>query len=434
MKSIEIQGLVQGSDDWRRWRQGGIGGSDAPIVGLPPGENLYGKDATSLWREKVGISEAQFNATAQAHTKRGHDLEPQAREEFIRRTGIWVEPVCMQSTTHPFMLASLDGMNAARNVGCEIKAPAEKMFRQMLLEGTPSYYIDQLQHQLYVTQADEFYFWAFNPDIEPYVFVERHVPDYGRIQEIIRKVSLFWRHVENNIPPSQSLGVSRANVGILGLTEFGGYARQGKDTVGMIHQDLFATIRYAFADPLKQMYSKLNHISMLKMESEKEKHRPGLIDMGHGMRGVDPDIWVNGVFNGRSGIYESMTTTGAIITDTRYLNEASAGRRHAARLGVPFRLIWVERPDTPTVIQSEIECTSLLRAVSDIIFVNDMDIKSEVGKRATEMAIVYCMSIVPEGKQQIISASNFRSMAEKDTNNEPKRSKVRRTVSKKRKS
>jgi putative phage-type endonuclease len=424
MKSIEIPGLVQGSDEWRRWRDTGIGGSDAPLIGLPEGEDLYGKTALSLWREKMGYSQAQFNAQAQEHTKRGHELEPAARAEFIRRTGIWVEPVCMQSATHPFMLASMDGMNAARDVGVEIKAPAKKMFEEMLKKGTLWYYADQVQHQIFVSGAREFYFWAYNPEVEPYIFIERHEPNHARIQELVRREREFWRHVELGVAPGSELGVGKATVGKLGLTMFAGYAKVGKDTAGLVHSDLFSTKRYGFADALKETYSAMNKTSLLKIESEKEKHRPGLVALGHGMRGVDPEVWVNGIFNGRTGIYEAMVDMGAIITDCRYVNEASHGRKHAERLGVPFRLVWVEKPGVGPANEMERDFTSLLKPMADIVLVNDMNIKDPVGAKALEIAVVWSMSVVPKGKANTIHASSFQSMAFNEVKaSEPKRKK-----------
>lgn len=420
MKSIEIPGLVQGSEEWKRWRATGLGGSDTPIIMSESG-NLYGKTPLALWREKCGYAEAQFDAAAQVHTKRGHEREPAARAEFIRRTGIFIEPVCMQSSTHPFMLASMDGMNATRDVGCEIKAPAEKMFGLMLSEGTPIYYADQIQHQIFVSGAREFYFFAFNPDIAPYIYIQRHEPNHSRIQEILRRCQALWRHVEMNIAPSDELGVSKSNIGKLGITMFAGYAKVGKDTLGLVHHNLFKTSRYAFADPLKEMYCKMKKFTLADLEFKKDKLRPELVALGQGMREIDPDVWVNGVFNARDGIYEVMANNGAFITDTRYVNEVSHGRKHAERLGVPFRLIWVERPGVGPANEMERDFTSLLRAMSDTVLVNDADGTTEVGRKALEMALVYAMGSVPKGLAVEVKASSLIEMATQEVSNEPKR-------------
>lgn len=403
---IEIEGLEQNTLEWEEWRRTGIGASDAHVIVNPKG--LFGKTAFTLWLHKVNGIKAEFTEVAQEHMKRGHELEPTARELFIKRTGIYVEPLCVQSVTHPFMLVSIDGISLDRRVLCEIKAPAKAMFEKMLESNdTPEYYKDQVQHQLGATGADECYFFAFNPDIEPYVFMKLHQPDYARIQEIIRLEQLFKKHVDFRVPPNTVLGLDKAEIGIAGLTMIAGYATVGKDEYGKIHQGLFKSTRYGFADPLKNMYCELRKISRLKLEAEKSFHRQGLIDLGHGMRQVDPNIWVNGVFNPRTGIYEAMSKEGAVITDTRYVNEASAGRRAAAKLGVPFRLIWIDRHGVGPVHQTEAETTSLLRSMADVIIVNDANILTEDGLAASQMAMMHAMSVVPDGSQKTISAFSF---------------------------
>ncbi len=421
MKFIELQGLEQGSDQWKQWRETGVGGSDAPVIMM---ENVYGKTPLQLWRQKMGYSEAVFTEVAQEHIKRGNDLEPIARQIFIERTGIHVSPVCLQSAAHPFMLASMDGMNADRTVGCEIKAPALAMYEKILKEGTPEMYRWQVQHQLAVSGADEFYFAAYNPENKQDLYIERHEPRYDQIQEIVRKVGSFWRHVELNIPPGGELGVDKAKVGLLGLTMFSGYAKVGKDTLGEAHQRLFNTKRYGFADPLKDLYSELSkqtsYISREQLEKNKEKHRNALIALGHGARQVNPDIWVTGVFSERSGIFKDIVNGGAIITDTRYVNELSAGRRHAARLGMPFRMVWVQREGVGPIHETEAKTTSLLRSMADVFFVNDMDTSTPVGRLATDLAVIAIMNVIPEGKGQLIKASDYELVAKHEVEGETK--------------
>jgi len=404
---IEIEGLEQNTKEWEEWRRTGIGASDAPVLMIEGG--VFGKTPFALWMMKLGLAEAKFTEVAEEHMKRGHELEPMARELFIKHSGIYVEPLCVQSATHPFMLASIDGISLDRRVVVEIKAPAKAMFEKMLESNeTPHYYLDQLQHQFAVTDADEVYFWAFNPEIEPYFFLKRHDPDRGRIEEIIRREGLFKKHVDFRVPPGVTLGLEHAEIGFTGLTMICGYARTGKDTFGNLHQELLKSQQYSFAEPLKKMYCEMNKISLLKLEAEKAKHREGLIALGHGMRQVDPNIWVNGVFNPRTGIFEAMSKAGAVITDTRYINEASAGRRWSKKLGVPFRLIWIERPGVGPVHKTEAETTSLLKQLADVIIVNDADIRTEKGLKSTQLTLLHAMNIVPgNNAPQTLFASTF---------------------------
>lgn len=405
-KFIEVEGLEQNTTEWEEWRRQYIGASDAPVITTPGG--IFGKTAFTLWLHKTQGIKAEFTEVAQEHMKRGHELEPKARELFIRHTGIYVQPVCVQSVLFPFMAASIDGFSLDREVLCEIKAPAVPMMTKILeANDTPSYYKDQIQHQLAVTGARECYFWAYNPEVEPYVFIKRHEPDHARIQEIIRLEQLFKKHVDFRVPPSQELGLDKAEIGVTGLTMICGYATSGKDLYGAIHQGLFKSLRYSFAGPLKDIYCQLNNITLPVLEKHKKDHREGLIDLGHGMRSVDPNVWVNGVFNPRTGIFEAMSGTGAVITDCRYVNEASLGRKYATSLGVPFRLVWVERPGVGPVHKTEAQTTSLLRSMADVIFVNDVDATTKEGSHAMHLAVMHSMGVVPNGEQAVVHAKSF---------------------------
>jgi len=410
---IEIRGLQQGGKDWLRWRDGGIGGSEASVIYRG---DLFGKTPYGLWMKKLGLVESvSFTQVQQAHLDRGHALEPEARKQFIERTGITVEPLCVQSSEHHFMYASLDGINAARDVIVEIKAPAEGMFIKTLESGIPDYYYDQVQHQIKVVNAREAYYFAFNPEIKPYIYIERILPDPAHIQELIRKEEIFWRHVEAEVPPWYDLGLDKAQVGVMGLTLLGGHARVGKDTIGELHRHMFKSTRYAFADALKQAYCNLKGYGLDYLEKNKEKHRTDLIALGHGMRQVHGDIWVEGVFNPSSNIFDSMQKAGAVITDCRYVNEASAGRRVAAKLGVPCRVVWVERPGVGPAHETERDAGGLLRSVSDIILVNDLDATDPEDYISMEKALLHAMTFVPNGKQITIVASSFSDIAKKVT-------------------
>jgi putative phage-type endonuclease len=423
---IEIRGLQQGGNDWLRWRDGGIGGSEASVIYR--GE-LYGKTPYGLWMKKMGLVESvNFTQVQQAHLDRGHALEPEARKLFIERTGIMVEPLCVQSSEHHFMYASLDGINAARDVIVEIKAPAEAMMLKTLESGIPDYYYDQVQHQIKVVNAREGYYFAFNPEVPPYIYIERILPDPAHIQELIRKEDVFWKHVESGVPPWTDLGLEKAQIGMIGLTMFGGYAKVGKDTIGALHQHLFKSTRYSFADPLKKMYCEMHGITLEQLEKQKEKHRPGLVKLGHGMRKIHSDVWVDGVFNSTTGVYGTMSKSGAVITDARYVNEVSAGRKHAARLGVPCRAIWVERPGVKPANDTEKE--TAFPSVYDIVLVNDLNAKNPEDYAAMERALLKAMMYVPNGKQITISASSLvekKATARKRINDTKPKKAVRKT-------
>lgn len=93
-------------------------------------------------------------------------------------------------------------------------------------------------------------------------------------------------------------------------------------------------IRKAFADRVKELIAEKHGISLSELESNKPKYRQELIDLGQGMKDVDPLFWVNQVD----------ITNDTIITDFRFKIEYGFG--HTIRV---FRSC-VEKPTDPSEI------------------------------------------------------------------------------------
>ena len=106
MANILVSTKDMPQEEWLRWRNKGIGGSDvATICGL----NKY-KSPFQLWLEKTGHYEADATANESAYW--GQMLEPVVRAEFTKRTGLPViaEQNLLQHEQYPFMLVNLDGI------------------------------------------------------------------------------------------------------------------------------------------------------------------------------------------------------------------------------------------------------------------------------------------------------------------------------------
>lgn len=415
MNGLIINNLEQNTPEWQQWRMSGIGGSDAAILKLG---NLYGKTPHTLWLDKRGqIGEYNRTEAAEENLERGKELEPKAREYFIKHTGIYVEPVLMQSTKYPFMLASLDGITPDLSVGVEIKAPGEKVFKELFLKGVPDYYYAQIQHQIAVTGARRFYFFAYNEDIAPHVYLQEVMPDYSYIEELIRLEQEFWRHVEFNIPPTGELNLQRSRDLFIGLVMLGGVAKSGKDEIGSIITRIFQTKRYSPSDALRDVHAKILGLSEEEIAADKEKYRPGMVALGDELRRYVPDVWMQSIFNRRSGIHQAMLTTGAVVTSTRYANEVMIGKRNAEDLGVPFRLIYIERPKIKAANDVEGKSLPLVKSLADIVLVNDMDVNKPIGLAATELAVVSSIGRLPLNKLLFfggipnIFASSFKDEA-----------------------
>lgn len=96
------------------------------------------------------------------------------------------------------------------------------------------------------------------------------------------------------------------------LVGFSGYSQSGKDTAAAALFPRYT--RRAFADALKREYAEAHGITVAELERDKEKHRPGLVELGRRRREEDPDYWIKRLdLTGLSDI---------VITDVRYPNEA----------------------------------------------------------------------------------------------------------------
>ena len=111
-----IERLQQNTAEWHRWRQQGLGASDAPVI---MGEAAF-KTPRMLWSIKTG--RAQEDAPGPA-ARRGRELERLARRAYEQEVGIQMEPLCLVHDQLEWMRASLDGLSFDGSTVLEIKCP-----------------------------------------------------------------------------------------------------------------------------------------------------------------------------------------------------------------------------------------------------------------------------------------------------------------------
>jgi putative phage-type endonuclease len=406
LRGIE-RNLEQGSPEWLEWRGHGIGGSDVSVL---TGRNPF-KTVLQLWEEKTGLRTAEFSDEAKERMKKGQEREPIAREEYIKRTGIYVKPVVVEHPHFAYFRASLDGITRDFRLVNEIKAPTKPKLHDTALSGEVAiYYQDQLQWNMGISGAEEAHFWTYYPEYKSkgkedaaLIIVNR---DDLWVEELFRLADEFRQHVQGGVPPGEGLG-ALVRPAQLGLVQIAGYAQVGKDTTGKIITDTFGATRYAYADGLKRVAIQTGLWD--GKAKTKEKARPKLIALGDGIRSVHPDVWVNGVFSDFTGIFDTMRGPGSVITDARKINEVVNGKRAAKDEGVPHRLLWIDRPGVGPVHESEARETSLLRGVADRIIVNDVDTKDD--PEALQQAVMVALS---NAGPKVIKASSFIKKEELD--------------------
>lgn len=180
---LKIVNIPQQSDEWLEWRRQGIGASDAPIImRTSPWSSV-----SELYQQKIGL---RFGVATNSAMRRGIELEPQARAAYEAKTGIKMPPVVGQHEVYTWARASLDGMNGVK--GLEIKCPGLKVHAEALEGRVPSYYLDQIHHQMLVAELDSIDYFSFDGRNGVIVTVNR---DLQREQQIIHAESLFWEAV-----------------------------------------------------------------------------------------------------------------------------------------------------------------------------------------------------------------------------------------------
>ena len=185
----------QGSPQWHEWRAGGIGGSDSASV---MGENPW-RTSLQLWEEKTGRSQG-FKGNAAS--RRGNELEPEARMTYNLRQADNMIPACYQHDEYDFLRVSLDGINESEDIILEIKCSGTKVHEKVIATKTPpKYYYAQMQKCMLVTGATLTRYMTYNPD-HPTTFFILDVPrDEKYIAKLLKAEIEFWNLITNDVAP-----------------------------------------------------------------------------------------------------------------------------------------------------------------------------------------------------------------------------------------
>jgi putative phage-type endonuclease len=184
-----IEEIEQGTAEWLQWRKGVIGASEAAII---MGENRW-KGRQQLIDEKRGLIEPFRGNDV---TREGHLNEPHARAALEKKFREKLSPIIVQDAYEPFLAASLDAINAARDQIYEIKCGARSYEMVQYSKKVPSYYVAQVQHMLMVTQMESLIFAAFRPQ-EPLITFEVFRNE-SYIRELRRKEKDFIKELKGH--------------------------------------------------------------------------------------------------------------------------------------------------------------------------------------------------------------------------------------------
>lgn len=195
---MKIINLSQREEDWLEWRRQGITATDAAVL---LDRSRY-KTLWRLWAEKTGYAQ-EADLSMNPLVRRGIQNEDLARQVFEERHDDLLLPVCVESSTHPLMRSSLDGLTTD-NEPVELKVPSTKVWEQVCSEGTNSdayqLYLPQVQHQLLVTEAKQGWLvFFYEGQLKEFLVF----PNTAMIQEILDAAQPFWEAVINRKAPAK---------------------------------------------------------------------------------------------------------------------------------------------------------------------------------------------------------------------------------------
>lgn len=194
MKS-QVKSLAFDNDsEWLKWRQTGIGGSDAPIiVGLSRFKRPF-----ELFLEKTGRKKLPAQNKAMLH---GVSNEAKARDAYTLATGSFMPPANIESSERDFLHASLDGYDPDAGLILEVKAPWDISDHLCAKEGqVPEHYYPQLQHCMAVAGVAKGHYWSWFGDGDQ-VLVEVPFDDNYWTTELFPAEQEFWDRVQKNEYP-----------------------------------------------------------------------------------------------------------------------------------------------------------------------------------------------------------------------------------------
>ncbi|MBC2384574.1 hypothetical protein PsexTeo8_62230 (plasmid) [Pseudomonas extremaustralis] len=197
---MKIVDLRQRTPEWHAWRAQGVTATSAAVIlGHHPNKTRW-----RLWAELTGrVPPLDLSMIPQVRL--AIMLEPHALAWFQDKYDTVLMPYCGESTLHPLLRASFDGVELDTMRPVEIKILADSNFNEVAEQGEGSshyrLYWWQVQHQLAVSGADFGYLVFYHTRNQPIVF---EVARSDQAIQLILKASLgFWASVVADKEPEK---------------------------------------------------------------------------------------------------------------------------------------------------------------------------------------------------------------------------------------
>lgn len=197
---MEVREIPQGHDDWHAVRQGIVTMSELScllVKGKGPGG--FGAAALTYMHKLIGeriTGESSGGFGGNAHTERGHGLEPVARELYLEHRSESVITEVGIILNHgvgysPDGLVDDDGL-------IEIKTKLPHLQVEVLLGGEiPGEHIAQCQGGLWVSEREWIDFVCYSPGLP--LFLQRAYRDEAMIDRIASRVEAFYTELDRRL-------------------------------------------------------------------------------------------------------------------------------------------------------------------------------------------------------------------------------------------
>lgn len=183
---------VQGSYEWKCFRDGKIGSSD---IGVIMGENPW-KNPYRLWLEKTKRIEV-FETDAM---REGTRLEPIIRGLYEDLTGEAMFPCVIEHPHYPDFIASLDGLSFCRTKAAEFKSANAKTHAIAQSGQVPKHHYGQCQWQMFHASLGEMDYVSYGKECKTLAIIKVQ-RDQEYIVRAVDKALEFLKYLQNDVEP-----------------------------------------------------------------------------------------------------------------------------------------------------------------------------------------------------------------------------------------